>query len=144
MQNALLGYGGASCFAQDRVATDYSSPEAYSRTIGIQSDTAPGTNGCLFLNPFMSSFATSIATGAANPQYGGAAFENSKELALWLTQEDRNSEQLTEAVTVDAVWSGTVPESVFVLPGGEIACGRHRSGQRTARRVWSDNSNESG
>src|SRR5262249_26453434 len=62
VQNALLGYGGPNCLAQDRVATDYSSAEAYSRTIGIQSDTAPGTNGCMFLNPFASSYQTSIAT----------------------------------------------------------------------------------
>ena len=144
VQNALLGYGGASCLAADRVATDYSSPEAYSRTVGIQSEIAPGTNGCEFFNPFVSSFQTSIATGQVNPQYGGLAFTNSRALADWMTQEDRNSEQNTEAVTFDAVWTGVVPETMFSLPGGEIgwAAGAQLRANELRAAYWSDNNNE--
>jgi outer membrane receptor protein involved in Fe transport len=144
VQNALLGYGGASCLAQDRVATDYSSPEAYSRTVGIQSDTLPGTNGCQFFNPFVSSFQSSIATGQANPQYGGLGFTNSRALAEWMTQEDRNSEQNTEAVTFDALWTGTIPESIFALPGGEIgwAAGAQLRANELRAAYWSDSNNE--
>ena len=144
VQNALLGYGGATCMAQDRVATDYTSAESYSRTVGIQSDTAPGTNGCQWLNPFASSFSRSIATGAANPQYGGSAYDIPKELALWLTQEDRNSEQLTEAVTFDAVFTGEIPDSVFTLPGGNIgwALGTQMRANELRAAYWSENTQE--
>jgi outer membrane receptor protein involved in Fe transport len=144
LQNALLGYGGAGCQAIDRVATDYSSPAAFNRTIGIQSDTAPGTNGCEFFNPFASAWATSIANGAANPQYGGASFENSRALADWLTHNDRTSESLTSATTVDALWSGTVPETTFALPGGEIGWAAGMQWRMTERRdlVYSDDPDE--
>ena len=69
LQNAMLGYGGAQCQAVDRVPTDYTSVASYNRTVGIQSDRAPGVNGCQWFNPFASGFQTSIANGAANPQF---------------------------------------------------------------------------
>jgi outer membrane receptor protein involved in Fe transport len=144
VQNALLGYGGAGCTAVDRVATDYSSAAAYTRTVGIQSDTAPGTNGCQWLNPFASSFSRSIASGQTNPQYGGAAFDNSSTLAQWITQEDRTSEENTEAVTFDAVFTGTVPDSMFTLPGGDIGWAVGSQIRANERRAvyTSDNVNE--
>src|SRR5690606_4849322 len=77
LQDALNGYGGASCAAIDRVPTNYSSAAAYDASVGMQSDTAPGTNGCEYFNPFASSFANSFVNGGANPSYGGAGFENS-------------------------------------------------------------------
>ena len=55
-------------------------PRRYDASVGIQSDTAPGTNGCEYFNPFASSFANSFVNGAANPSYGGASFENSAAL----------------------------------------------------------------
>ena len=72
LQNALLGYGGPNCNAVDRVPTDYTSAASYNRTVGIQSNTAPGTDGCQWFNPFASALATSVVNGAANPQFNAA------------------------------------------------------------------------
>lgn len=118
LQNALLGYGGPNCQAVDRVATDYTNAATFNRTVGIQSDTLPGTNGCQFFNPFASAYPTSIANGADNPQYGGPDYENSVDLVRWMTHP-RNSEDQYQAVTFDALWSGQIPDS-FSLPGGQI------------------------
>jgi iron complex outermembrane receptor protein len=117
LQNALRGYGGPSCNAVDRVATNYTSSATFDASVGIQSDTAPGTNGCEYFNPFASSFATSFINGAANPAYGGAGYENSIALLDWLTH-DRRFETTNEALTIDAVYTGIVPG--IELPGGEI------------------------
>jgi iron complex outermembrane receptor protein len=117
LQDALRGYGGPGCNAVDRVATDYSSVARYDATVGIQSDTAPGTNGCQYFNPFASSFAYSFVNGAANPAYGGAGFENSRELLSWITH-DRRYETTSQALTLDATYTGQVPG--FELPGGPI------------------------
>ncbi|MGD2133860.1 MAG: TonB-dependent receptor plug domain-containing protein, partial [Maricaulaceae bacterium] len=76
--DALHGYGGPGCQAQDLVPTDQSSAGAFNATNGIQSDVAPGTQGCEFFNPFSSAFPTSVINGADNPNYGGAGFENSR------------------------------------------------------------------
>ncbi len=140
LQNALLGYGGPNCEAVDRVPTDFTSAATYNRTIGIQSDTAPGTDGCEFFNPFASAWATSIANGAANPQYGGAAFENSLGMASWLTHEDRTMETQYQSATFDFLWTGTIPETVFELPGGEIGWAAGTQWRQTERRdmVYSD------
>ncbi len=117
LQNALRGYGGPDCAAIDRVATVYTSASAYDASVGIQSDTAPGTAGCEWFNPFASSFETSFVNGAPNPMYGGAAFENSFALLDWMTH-DRGFELTNEALTIDAIYTGYIPG--FELPGGEI------------------------
>lgn len=117
LQNALRGYGGPNCNAVDRVATNYTSSATFDASVGIQSDTAPGTNGCQYFNPFASSFATSFVNGAANPAYGGASFQNSIALLDWMTH-DRRFELTNSALTVDAVYTGVIPG--FELPGGEI------------------------
>ncbi|HEV7693848.1 MAG TPA: TonB-dependent receptor [Hyphomonadaceae bacterium] len=134
LQNALLGYGGPNCNAVDRVATDFSSSQAFNRTIGIQSDTAPGTAGCEWLNPFASSFKNSIMNGAANPQSGdlrniplalptGATprplgFQNSPLLADWLTG-NKGVEDLYQTTTFNYVSTGELPEALS-LPGGPV------------------------
>ncbi|HEX5006526.1 MAG TPA: TonB-dependent receptor [Hyphomonadaceae bacterium] len=117
LQNALNGYGGPDCNAIDRVVTDFTSATAYDNTVGIQSDTTPGTNGCLYFNPFASSFESSVINGAANPAYGGAAYENPAELLRWLTHE-RRYETINSALTFNAVFTGEIPG--FELPGGTI------------------------
>lgn len=126
LQNALLGYGGASCQAIDRVPIDYTSAASFNRTVGIQSDTRPGTNGCEFFNPFASSFQTSVL-GGTNPQYGGVGaplgaaatgWENSRELVDWMTHP-RNLETQRQSLTFDALWTGSLPENLE-LPGGPI------------------------
>lgn len=117
LQNALRGYGGPGCAAIDRVPTSYTSSAAFDASVGIQSDTQPGTNGCEWFNPFASSFATSSVNGAANPAYGGNNFENSVALLDWLTH-DRRYETTNNALTIDAIFTGEVPG--FELPGGKI------------------------
>jgi outer membrane receptor protein involved in Fe transport len=140
LQNALLGYGGPACEARDRVATPYNIVPAttvtsttaqasnnqrayFNSTIGVQSDTAPGTAGCFFFNPFNSSWQTSSLTGANNSVanggvYGGAGYENSQELVQWLFRE-RIYETIREALIFDTVWSGEIPG--IELPGGAIS-----------------------
>lgn len=126
LQNAMLGYGGAQCGAVDLVPTDYSSSAAYNRTVGIQSNTAPGTNGCQWFNPFASAFPTSVANGAANPQFNSgtiagrpSGYANPIDLMDWMIG-DRVAEYRLESITLNGVLSGQVPETVFALPGGEI------------------------
>jgi iron complex outermembrane recepter protein len=135
LQNAMLGYGGPNCNAVDRVPTDYSSAAAYNRTVGVQSNTAPGTGGCQWFNPFASNFRTSVINGAANPQSGDGravpltlaagstprptGWENPRDLLEWMWG-DKVSEFQLQSGTFDALLNGTIPESVFSLPGGEI------------------------
>lgn len=117
LQDALRGYGGPGCGAVDRVATSFASAAAYDASVGIQSDTAPGTNGCEYFNPFASSFENSFISGGANPSYAGAGFENSTALLDWITHE-RQYEQTNRALTMDAVFTGEIPG--VELPGGTI------------------------
>jgi iron complex outermembrane recepter protein len=155
LQNALLGYGGPNCNAVDRVPTSYAVPNradfpntpagttayytayraavaAFNRTVGIQSDTAPGTNGCQWFNPFASAYSTSIINGAANPQFNSGApvlgvgatsrttgYANPSDLADWLTT-DKLAEDNYESMTFEGIWTGTLPEAI-ALPGGEIS-----------------------
>jgi iron complex outermembrane receptor protein len=133
LQNALLGYGGPSCNAVDRVPTDYTSVASFNRTVGIQSSTPAGTGGCQWFNPFASSFPTSVANGAANPQFNAGApalapgatarptgYQNSAELADWLYGR-RIGEYENQAGTFNGLLSGQIPETFFALPGGEIS-----------------------
>ncbi len=133
-----MGYGGPNCNAIDRLATNYGAVPAtvtaanaqaansdrarFNSTIGIQSNTAAGTNGCFFFNPFNSSWQTSLVTGADNSVahggvYGGSAYENSQELVRWLFAE-RGVETIREALIFDTTWSGEIP--FYELPGGAI------------------------
>ncbi|RYG36658.1 MAG: hypothetical protein EON93_04765 [Burkholderiales bacterium] len=144
LENALRGYGGPGCKALDRVPTAigripdraefaagtagtnaynlavFNVRQAYDRSVGIQSDTAPGTDGCQYFNPFASSYETNIASGVSNAAYAGAAFQNTPEMMRWL-QNDRVYDQRSEAMTIDAVLTGELPW--FELPGGKIAWG---------------------
>jgi iron complex outermembrane recepter protein len=116
-QNALLGYGGPTCQAKDRVATNYTSATTYNQTVGIQSDTRPGTNGCEWLNPFASNFQTSIANGAVNPQYNANLPQSSAQLEAWLMRK-RVDELQNIAATFDATFSGEL--GFLELPGGAV------------------------
>jgi outer membrane receptor protein involved in Fe transport len=128
LQNALRGYGGPGCSAIDNTPTDYTTAATYDATAGIQSATAPGTNGCQWFNPFASSFSHSAVNGGANPSYGGASFENSRELLKWL-QPDVTSETRSLDINVDLLFSGNLPAAI-ALPGGDISWalgGQYRS-----------------
>lgn len=162
LQDAIMGYGGPNCSALDRVATDYSSAAAYNRTIGIQSDTAPGSNGCLWFNPFQSNFQNSIFNGAANPNFpagavtptwgagatqaantGPEGFLNNRELLDWIWA-DRKSEVRYTSQTYDALFTGQVPSNIFQLPGGEISWGAGAQFRITERRsaAFADDADE--
>ena len=132
LQNAMLGYGGPHCNAVDRVPTDYTSPATYNRTVGIQSNTAPGTDGCHWFNPFASAFDTSFVNGAPNPQFNSGTpnlptgatprptgYANPVELIDWMSG-DGWAEFKLESATFNGLLSGAIPESTFALPGGEI------------------------
>jgi len=126
LQSALLGYGGPNCNAVDRVPTDFTSAASFNRTVGVQSEVAPGTAGCQWFNPFASSFATSVANGAANPQFNSGAiagrpsgYQNPNDLWDWL-QVDKTTEDTYESGTFDATFTGEIPDTLFTLPGGPI------------------------
>ena len=131
LQNALMGYGGPNCAAVDRVPTDLTSAATFNRTVGVQSNVAPGSNGCQWFNPFASGWATSVVTGAANPQFNAGApalgagatarptgYANPANLIDWLIGE-KLAESNTQAATVEATWTGELPDSIS-LPGGPI------------------------
>lgn len=108
LQNALNGFGGPSCSAAD---LDPSLP-------GIQNPGAEGVNGCLWYNPFATSFRAQPTLGLANPTYR-QGWENSPELVAWLFNKRETEETLWD-FTFDAVFSGELP---LALPGGNIAWG---------------------
>jgi iron complex outermembrane recepter protein len=116
IQQALNGFGGPNCNAVDL------NPNRF----GTQNPAAAGRNGCLWLNPFMTSFAVNPATGQVNPQGGATrglaaptgttSWENSQELQRWL-YDDREQETVASSLTLDVIFSG---QSGIQLPGGEI------------------------
>jgi outer membrane receptor protein involved in Fe transport len=151
LQSALLGYGGPNCNAVDRVAMDFTSAASFNRTVGIQSDTAPGTNGCQWFNPFASNFQRSVANGATNPQWNGGApllapgstprptgYANSRELWDWLWI-DKTTEDIYESGTFDGTISGEIPETMFSLPGGAIGWAVGTQWRQIERRSFAAN-----
>ena len=159
LQNALLGYGGPNCNAIDRVPTDYSSAANFNRTAGIQSDTAPGTNGCQWYNPFASAWQTSFVSGATNPAWTAAnafgaptlagnatprptGYANPMDLLDWLYNPGL-TETKNEAATFDALWTGELPDAI-ALPGGAISWAVGSQWRQTERRdfLYDPNDNE--
>lgn len=108
LQNALSGFGGPNCMAQDLDPV----------RLGIQNPGAAGRNGCMWWNPFASNFASQPELGLANPVYN-PALANPQELREWVFN-DRYGENTAWNATVDLVFSGL---SGIELPGGEIAWG---------------------
>jgi iron complex outermembrane recepter protein len=183
LQNALLGYGGPNCNAIDRVPTAFgaipnragfpagaagttafnaavaAAASEFNRTVGIQSDTAPGTNGCQWFNPFASSWQTSVVNGAPNPAFAAASafgaptlgagatprptgYENPANLIDWLYNPHAN-ESVYESFTLDALWTGELPDSV-ALPGGPIGWAVGTQWRNNERRdfIFDPNDNE--
>jgi iron complex outermembrane receptor protein len=135
LQEALNGFGGPNCNAPDLVPDNFNVQpvdsnnngriddaeteawkNAFYATVGTQNPGAAGTNGCLYWNPFSSSYAANASFGQANPRYI-AGNENSAELAAWLFDE-RQEEFVNTALTIDALVSGSTP---LELPGGTVA-----------------------
>jgi iron complex outermembrane recepter protein len=104
-QEALMGFGGASCNAVDL------DPNRF----GTQNPAAAGKNGCQWWNPFATSFPNQPVRDLANPQYV-AGTENSLELTRWLF-DSREIETVSSSLTVDVVFNG---KTGIMLPGGEI------------------------
>ena len=117
IQQALNGFGGPNCNAVDQ------NPNR----LGTQNPAAAGQNGCLWLNPFMTSFQRNPALNLLNPQSGTnrnlpapagtPGWEVPQELQRWL-YDDRESETVASSLTLDMVFSG---ESGIELPGGALA-----------------------
>ena len=105
LQEALSGFGGPNCQAADLDPARF----------GTQNPAAAGTNGCMYWNPFASSFAGQPVRGLANPQYV-AGEENSAELTRWLFNP-RAAETINRNATIDLVFNGI---SGVHLPGGEV------------------------
>ncbi|HVY80472.1 MAG TPA: TonB-dependent receptor [Steroidobacteraceae bacterium] len=105
LQEALDGFGGPDCHAEDLDPTRF----------GTQNPAAAGKNGCLWWNPFSSSFAGQPVLGLSNPNYVPGS-ENSAELTRWLF-DPRGTETINRNFTTDLVFNGS---SGIALPGGEV------------------------
>lgn len=133
VQQALNGFGGPNCNAADLVPDNWNlNPdangdgtvtaaetraytEAFYDSIGTQNPAAAGKNGCMYLNPFASSYAANGSFGQANPRYI-AGNEISPELAAWLYDE-RHEESVNNSLVIDALVNGGTP---LKLPGGSV------------------------
>ncbi len=117
IQQALNGFGGPNCRATD------TNPNR----LGTQNPAQAGQNGCLWLNPFMTSFTRNPALNALNPlsgtnrnlaaPAGTTGWEVPVELQRWL-YDDRESETVATSLTLDVTFSG---ETGIELPGGALA-----------------------
>ncbi|HEY6643224.1 TonB-dependent receptor domain-containing protein [Povalibacter sp.] len=105
VQQALNGFGGAGCQAADLDPARF----------GTQNPGAAGKNGCMWWNPFSTSFANQPVRNLANPNYVAGA-ENSMELTRWMF-DPRATKTVNENTTVDLVFDGTLG---LTLPGGEL------------------------
>lgn len=105
LQEALNGFGGPNCHATDL------DPNRF----GTQNPAAAGKNGCLWWNPFSSSFAAQPVRGLANPNYVPGS-ENSADLTRWMF-DPRATETVSHDITVDLVFDGKIGPR---LPGGQI------------------------
>jgi iron complex outermembrane recepter protein len=134
VQQALNGFGGPNCNAPDLVpdnwnlvadtdgngavsaAENRAFTEAFYASIGTQNPAAAGKNGCLYLNPFASSYAANGTFGTPNPRYVPGN-EVPAELAAWFYDE-RHEETVRNDLVIDALTSGGTPLN---LPGGMVA-----------------------
>jgi len=105
VQEALNGFGGANCQATDLDPARF----------GTQNPGAAGRNGCLWWNPFSTSFANQPVRGLSNPNFV-AGDENSAELTRWMF-DPRGTDTINSNLTVDLVFNGM---SGVRLPGGEV------------------------
>ncbi len=128
VQEALNGFGGPNCAAEDLVADNFSqdaldanndgtvSKDEWYAVVGTQNPAQAGQNGCLYLNPFSSSYPENGTFGTPNPRYIPGN-DIPPELAAWL-YDDRQTENANDNLTFDALVSGGTP---IALPGGNVA-----------------------
>ena len=110
---ALYGYGGENC-----------GPNSDG------SDPAPGTNGCLFFNPFSSAIAQNYYTGQPNTLTYNSALANDIDLIDWMLVDTWNQRTMNQ-FTYDLVFSGDTPfklpfmtENVKMAVGGQYRFNR--------------------
>lgn len=130
IQQALNGFGGPGCNALDQDPA----------RLGTQNPLAAGKNGCLWLNPFMTSFTRNPSLNALNPlsgtnrnlaaPAGTTGWEVPVELQRWL-YDDRESETVATSLTLDATISG---ETGIELPGGALAWALGAQGRQLENR----------
>lgn len=106
LQEALNGFGGPNCNADDLDTTRF----------GTQNAAAAGTGGCQWWNPFASSWVGQPELGLANPAYSPGS-EIPNDLIAWVF-DPRESETMAWNLTFDAVLSGTFG---FEMQGGAMA-----------------------
>jgi hypothetical protein len=128
VQQALNGFGGPNCNAPDLVPDRFDTAgldangngvvswEEFYAVVGTQNPAAAGKNGCLWLNPFSSSYPRNGTFGQANPRYVPGS-DIPPELSAWLYDE-RQTEDQSQNLTIDALVTGGTP---LELPGGQIA-----------------------
>jgi iron complex outermembrane receptor protein len=105
LQQALNGFGGASCNVADL------DPNRF----GTQNPAAAGVGNCQYWNPFSSNFKGQPNLGKANPNYVAGA-QNSEALTRWLF-DPRATNTAAQDLTFDAVLNGQFD---FSLPGGKV------------------------
>ena len=105
LQEALDGFGGPNCHAADQDPSRF----------GTQNPAAAGQNGCLWWNPFSTSFAGQPVRGLANPNYVPGQ-GNPADLTRWLF-DPRATETVNSDITLDLVLNGS---SGLSLPGGPV------------------------
>jgi iron complex outermembrane recepter protein len=106
LQEALNGFGGPNCTAQDL--------DPY--RFGTQNAAAAGRNGCQWWNPFASNFPSQPELGLANPSYVPGS-ENPLDLTKWLFGDDQRFEDVNSSLIVDLVLDSSTGVN---LPGGSI------------------------
>ncbi|MEZ5939060.1 MAG: TonB-dependent receptor [Hyphomonadaceae bacterium] len=128
VQQALNGFGGPNCNAADLVPDNFNmdaldangdgqvTSVEWNAVIGTQNPAEAGQNGCMYLNPFSSSYPANGTFGTPNPRYIPGN-EISPELSRWL-YDDRYTEDVSTNLTFDALVSGGTPVE---LPGGMLA-----------------------
>lgn len=142
LQNALAGFGGASCA--------YRTPQSRAGMTTEQLAAVAGTGGCYYYNPFSSGIAANALTGDANPNYAGtnnvlglslapgAGLINSTDVIEdFFTVINRRAN--TSQWVADVVLSG---DSGVTLPGGAVQFavgGQYR--RDSYERRYSDNNN---
>lgn len=119
VQQALNGFGGASCNV----------PDLDPNRFGTQNAAMAGSTGCSWYNPFASNFAGQPVFGLDNPSHVPGS-ENSDELIKWLFN-DRYSESTNWNLTADMVFSGETP---LELPGGVVGWGAGAQWRKTQNR----------
>jgi outer membrane receptor protein involved in Fe transport len=117
LQQALNGFGGPNCNAADLDPV----------RLGTQNPAAAGKNGCLWFNPFSTSFTkqpelnlNNINSGTnrgLTAPAGTTGWENSQDLVRWLFGDNRSTETINNDLTIDYVMSSETP---LKLPGGNV------------------------